>query len=117
MTLRADASSARAARRFLRSVLQGWQCDHVVEVTLLAANELVTNAILHARTELHLLVKLHGSALRVEVADHSDQLPVHRHVPDDATSGRGIALIDAVSARWGVDALPDGKRVWFEVPT
>jgi anti-sigma regulatory factor (Ser/Thr protein kinase) len=117
MTLRADASSARAARRFLRSVLEGWQCDHVIEVTLLAANELVTNAILHARTELHLLVRLQRDSLRIEVADHDDQLPIHRHVPEDATEGRGIALIDAVAARWGVDALPDGKRVWFELPT
>lgn len=117
MTLRAEAASARAARRFLRAVLGGWQCDHVVELTLLAANELVTNAILHARTELHLAVRLHAGMLRVEVADHCDQLPVHRHPPDDATGGRGIALIDTVAARWGVDALPDGKRVWFEVPT
>lgn len=117
MTLRADASSARAARRFLRAVLQGWQCDHVIEVVLLAANELVTNAILHARTELHLFVRLHAQAVRIEVADHSDQLPVHRHVGDEAIGGRGIALLDAVAARWGVDLLPDGKRVWFEVPT
>ena len=117
VTFRADASSARAARRFLRAVLGGWQCDHVVEITLLAANELVTNAIIHARTEVHLLVQLFQGAVRIEVADHSDQLPVHRHPPEDATGGRGIALLDAVAARWGVDVLPDGKRVWFEIPT
>lgn len=117
MTLRADASSARAARRFLRAVLGGWQCDHIVEVVLLAANELVTNAIIHAHTDLHLFVRLKEQALRIEVADHSDQLPVHRHVADDAIGGRGIALLDAVAARWGVELLPDGKRVWFEVPT
>jgi serine/threonine-protein kinase RsbW len=117
VTLHADASSARAARRFLRAVLQGWNCDHVVEVTLLVANELVTNAILHARTELHLMVSMGRGAVRVEVVDHNDQLPVHRHPPDDAVGGRGIALLDALSARWGVDVLADGKRVWFEVPT
>lgn len=89
----------------------------MIEVVLLTANELVTNAILHARTELHLFVRLQGQAVRIEVADHSDQLPVHRHVGDDATSGRGIALLDALAARWGVEILPDGKRVWFEVPT
>jgi hypothetical protein len=33
-----------------------------------------------------------------------------------AGGGRGLWLVEALAARWGCEALPDGKRVWFEVP-
>ena len=115
--MRADASSARAARRFLRGVLEDWRCDEVVEVVLLAANELVTNAILHARTDFELGVRLMRGVVRIEVSDADVRLPVQRHARDDSLGGRGIAVLDAVAARWGVDRLPGGKRVWFELPT
>ena len=115
--MRADASSARAARRFLRTVLEDWRCDEIVEVVLLAANELVTNAILHARTDFEVGVRLAQGVVRIEVADADDRLPIHREARDDALGGRGMGVLDAVAARWGVDPVPGGKRVWFELPT
>lgn len=116
-TLRADASSARAARRFLRTVLEDWRCDEIVEVVLLAANELVTNAILHARTDFEVVVRMARGVVRIEVADGDDRPPVHREARDDALGGRGMGVLDAVAARWGVDMVPGGKRVWFELPS
>ncbi|HVF74238.1 MAG TPA: ATP-binding protein [Acidimicrobiales bacterium] len=115
-TLRADASSARAARRFLRDVLEDWRCDEVVEVVLLAANELVTNAILHARTDFELIVRLARGVVRIEVIDFDERLPVHRDARDDALGGRGMGVLNAVADRWGVDPVLGGKKVWFEVP-
>jgi len=33
-----------------------------------------------------------------------------------APSGRGMAIVEAMSNRWGVDERPDvGKTVWFEI--
>jgi anti-sigma regulatory factor (Ser/Thr protein kinase) len=114
--LRADARSAGRARAFVRDVLQQWGCDHLVELTVLVANEVVTNAILHARTDVQVEVRLGQGCVRVEVSDRADTEPVRRNTPDDATGGRGIALLDAMATRWGVDSLPDGgKRVWFEM--
>ena len=34
----------------------------------------------------------------------------------DATTGRGMRLVDSISSRWGVDRSPDRKVVWFELP-
>jgi anti-sigma regulatory factor (Ser/Thr protein kinase) len=113
--LRADAKSAGQARAFVRDCLQQWGCDHMVELTVLLANEVVTNAILHARTDVSIAVRLVRDFVRVEVEDRCPAPPVRRSTPDDATGGRGLALLDAVAGRWGVDLLPDGKRVWFEM--
>ncbi len=115
--LRADAASARSARLFLRSVLEDWRCDEVVELVLLAANELVTNAILHARTDVEVVVRLWRGVVRVEVFDSDGaHLPAPRVVSADAMGGRGLAVLDAVAARWGVEVEDGGKRVWFELP-
>ncbi|HEX2039697.1 MAG TPA: ATP-binding protein [Acidimicrobiales bacterium] len=113
--LRADARSAGRARAFVRDALRRWGCHHMVELTVLVANEVVTNAILHARSEVGLRVRLSEGYVRVEVTDRSHAEPVRRSTPDDATGGRGIALLDATATRWGVDLLPEGKRVWFDM--
>lgn len=114
--LRAHASSARAARRFLREVLESWRCDEALEAVLLAANEVVTNAIIHAHSEVELVVRLRSRVIRIEVLDGAARLPAPRDGPDDSLGGRGLKVLDAVASRWGVDTLPGGKRVWFEVP-
>jgi len=113
--LRADARSAGRARAFVRDALRRWGCDHLVELTVLMANEVVTNAILHARTEVALRVRLAPGFVRIEVIDGSHAEPVRRATPEDATGGRGVALLDSMAARWGVDHLPEGKRVWFDM--
>ena len=114
--LRAHASSARAARQFLRRVLGEWRCDRTLEAVLLAANELVTNAIIHAHSEVELVVRLRAQVIRIEVIDAAEQVPTPRDTRDDSMGGRGLKVLDAVATRWGVDPLPTGKRVWFEVP-
>lgn len=114
--LRAHASSARAARRFLREVLESWRCDEALEAVLLAANEVVTNAIIHAHSEVELVVRLRSRVIRIEVVDGETRLPAPRDAPDDSLGGRGLKVLDVVASRWGVDRLPGGKRVWFEVP-
>ncbi len=87
----------------------------MVELTVLVANEVVTNAILHARTEVSLSIRMMQGYVRVEVVDLSHDEPVPRPTPVDATGGRGLALLDATATRWGVDRLPEGKRVWFDM--
>lgn len=87
----------------------------MIELTVLVANEVVTNAILHARTEVSLSVRMRPGHVRVEVTDMSHAQPVQRPTSADATGGRGIALLDAMATRWGVEELPDGKRVWFDM--
>lgn len=40
-------TSARAARRFVEATLHGWRLDILIEVVVLLAGELVTNALTH----------------------------------------------------------------------
>lgn len=39
-----------------------------------------------------------------------------RRFPDPSSEGgRGLGLVETLSARWGIDAGPDGKTVWFHL--
>ncbi len=91
-------------------------CHDVEGTVVLLANELVTNAILHARGDILLAVELAPGKVRIQVTDQSSQLPVHRGGVEEATSGRGLELVDALATAWGVEPMSDdGKQVWCEV--
>ena len=84
---------------------------------VLLTSELVTNAVLHARTEFTVRVVREGETVRVTVEDGSLAVPRQRTYGTDSTTGRGLRLVETLSAAWGVDPLPGGgKAVWFEVP-
>lgn len=82
----------------------------------LLVSEVATNAVLHAEgSEVRVRVLDRGPRLRVEVADGSEALPRPRDAPDGAEDGRGLALVQALAVRWGVESGPDGKTSWFEI--
>lgn len=114
-TLRADPRSARAARRFVTSTLTRWKCQHVADMVALLTSELVTNAVVHARSGVRLTLVLGRAAVRVEVADDAPGRPVLRRAGPESLSGRGLTLLDAIADRWGVEHATPGKSVWFEV--
>ena len=105
--------AARRGRRFVRQVLVDAGLDEAVEMTVLLANELITNAVLHGRSELELLVELDRGAVRVGVTDQNSRHPVVQEHDDEALDGRGLAMVDLVADAWGVTDAPGGKTVWF----
>ena len=112
-----EASSAGAARRFLRAELDQLHVgEPPAEATVLLTNELISNAVLHARTDMELRVRTEDDVLRVEVHDGNSRRPSPSPTPADATSGRGLHLVESLAERWGVEGTPDGKVVWFELP-
>jgi anti-anti-sigma factor len=117
LTLQAASTSPRAARNFVRGVLeQSGLSDATVEDAVLATNELVTNAVLHARTECTVRIEQYGEVIRVEVEDRDVTPPRPNLDPEPAmASGRGLILIEQVAVEWGHEPLPDGKIVWCEV--
>jgi hypothetical protein len=111
-----EARSAGLARRFLAGTLTGWGRTDYAEDAALLVTELVTNAALHARTDIVVSVELTGGVLRVAVTDGSPRHPVLRHYSVESTTGRGLALVSIVASRWGTEANADGtKTVWAEL--
>ena len=108
-----EAASARRARRLVGEVLEEAGLDELADVAMLLVSETVTNAVLHAATEVGLTVLADDGELRVEVRDGSSVLPGIRHYEDEATTGRGVGLVELLATGWGVDAGTGGKTVWF----
>jgi len=87
----------------------------VANAVSLLTTELVANAVLHARTDLLLVVEVEPRLVRVTVSDGSTQLPVVRQYAADDVTGRGLALVELFAARWGVSVTDEGKSVWCEI--
>nr|WP_246314741.1 SpoIIE family protein phosphatase [Kineococcus aurantiacus] len=117
--LPADPRSVRDARRVVQRCCghQGVD-DDTTETAVLLASELVTNAVVHGRSDARLRVVASPRSVHVEVGDDNDRVPVLQTHDDDALSGRGIWLLETAATRWGVREEPIGKVVWFtlEVP-
>ena len=116
--LPAAARSARAARDLVARACLDWGCSSQIGAATLIVSELVTNAVLHAGTDLWVSVARSGSRLRLAVHDNNDLLPTPR-VPDPThVSGRGMLLVAAVSQSWGaVRTTTGGKVVWAVLDT
>jgi anti-sigma regulatory factor (Ser/Thr protein kinase) len=109
-------SSVAAARRFIAARTAAWAFPEPVPGQLvLIGSELVTNAVLHARTELTLTLELREDRVRISVEDRSQAPATLRHYRPDALTGRGLGVVAALSDRWGVSTAPDGKVVWAEL--
>lgn len=85
------------------------------DVVALLVSELATNALVHGAGDVRVAVHEVGGSLRVEVADDGAGEPVLRDAGPDAEGGRGMALVAALADAWGVEPLPGGKTIWFEV--
>ena len=110
--------SAGAARRFVRSALSEMGLDDYWDQFALVVGEMAVNAVLHGRTDYRVVVyRLESGAVRVETHDANHDSPRRKtsFTPDPLTYGRGLALIEANSDRWGYADTPQGKLVWAEV--
>lgn len=121
VVLTAERSTPRQARHWvMRSVAAagvGGASNQVIE---LLAGELVSNAVVHGPPgqPVRVAVRVDGYVVRVAVTDRGGGVPQVRHPDPTAPSGRGMALVDALSTAWGSAQLPDGgTTVWFEVDT
>ncbi|MFE0965142.1 SpoIIE family protein phosphatase [Streptomyces fungicidicus] len=103
------------ARRFTRRTLRSWGVTADVDAALLVVSELVTNALVHTEGQVRLDITLVNDRLRLAVADASPRTPAKpTSIGWEATGGRGILLVEAVSAAWGTLPVSGGKQVWAE---
>ncbi|MFE4673678.1 ATP-binding protein [Streptomyces sp. NPDC056723] len=112
--------SARHVRRIVHALCEDWAVPaDLGDDMALGVTELLANVVRHvpgARAEVRLLHDPDTGHVRAEVSDEGPPLPPEApHSADPfAESGRGLAIVSAVAAKWGVQPLAVGKTVWFE---
>jgi anti-sigma regulatory factor (Ser/Thr protein kinase) len=107
--LSAHPTSLRAAAEFVAATLESWGWTEQTVTAVLLTNELVTNAIFYAETDVAVTVRGNGG-LRVEVFDYNTEPSLEL-----LDSAHGLGLVQALSSAWGVNALEQGTAVWFEL--
>ncbi|WP_369155920.1 SpoIIE family protein phosphatase [Streptomyces sp. R02] len=133
-TLSGSPLAPGSARALLRKTLTEWAqtsadgadllTGRVGDDAALVASELVTNAVVHAGTEVRLTCRLEEDtgALVVEVADrHPSRAPrddvAEAPAHDTHEYGRGLRLVAALAESWGVTYRAGSKTVWARLPT
>jgi anti-sigma regulatory factor (Ser/Thr protein kinase) len=112
-TFTRDGRGPADARRLVIETLLAWGYPDLVDDAAVIASELATNAVIHARTDFTVTIaRLPGGTVRVAVRDASRNPPRPRQPMPLEGSGRGLRLVEAIAAGWGVDFLADGKVVW-----
>jgi len=112
------ALAVSQARRFLWQALQDLLGEgdgsELADTLLLVVNELSTNAVLHARTGFVVRFAVDAVQARAQVTDANSRVPRPGLAPADATSGRGLAIIDGSGLQHGIHRHPGGKTVWLQ---
>ncbi len=112
----AEVSSVPLARDFVRQALEDWGAPHLHDEASLVVTELATNAVLHAGSPYQVRLRRSEGVVRIEVADGDPGTPEPQPFSATAETGRGIVLVSAISASWGIDAQPgQGKITWAEL--
>ncbi len=115
-TLCMTVDGPRAARAFLSDALVDWDQERHADIAALLVSELVTNAIVHARSPVGLRVAMVESTIRVEINDESREAPRILASSPAEPGGYGLPLVNSLAHQWGYEVLQeDGKRVWFEL--
>jgi anti-sigma regulatory factor (Ser/Thr protein kinase) len=112
----AERDAPRSDRHFVAAALGRWgYAGSLVDDAQLLVTELATNAAVHARSTFSVVARTGEPGIRVSVHDASPVEPTLRDDDPTAQSGRGLQLVAALSASWGVDVTADGKTVWAEL--
>ncbi|MEH0544307.1 SpoIIE family protein phosphatase [Streptomyces sp. B21-105] len=122
------------ARDLIRVALSEWAAtglpgavklrERLAEDAILVVSELVTNAVVHAGTEVELVCRLEAEpgppdgdlAVVVEVCDRHPSRTPRDHAPDPPHGmpehGRGLRLVATLADAWGVTYRRGAKTVW-----
>jgi anti-sigma regulatory factor (Ser/Thr protein kinase) len=101
-----------------RQLLTVWFGDaleqNLLDAAKLISSELINNAVLHGRGAIRLLADVNDDRVLIEVVDEGEGFEhVVREVPFDQLSGRGLAIVEAASSRWGIHE--GTTHVWAEM--
>jgi anti-sigma regulatory factor (Ser/Thr protein kinase) len=108
----ADAQVEGISRAHIAQALAADSSPCRVDDVVATVSELVANAVVHAQSELKVLLEKWQNMIVVAVEDQSIVPPVVQSVDYLAESGRGLQIVDSVSDHWGYAMTEEGKRVW-----
>jgi serine phosphatase RsbU (regulator of sigma subunit)/anti-sigma regulatory factor (Ser/Thr protein kinase) len=144
LRLPAAGSSPALARQAVGGLVAEAGLADVLDEALLLTSELVTNGVVHARTEIELEIIAGPGGLRVSVTDFAAPTPtlvitevragmgtgdpsgeghgrlvqldqVNRDDGGPAEGGRGLLLVSRFASRWGTSHERGGRTVWFSL--
>jgi anti-sigma regulatory factor (Ser/Thr protein kinase) len=101
----------RAVRDWSSGLVRSETISHNIS---LIVGELVTNAVVHARSTLRIVVTFRPHRLRIEVHD-DDSTPPHIRPDPGPDGGFGLHIVTETSNRWGWLPTQSGKLVWADV--
>ncbi|MFD7815522.1 ATP-binding protein [Streptomyces sp. NPDC059785] len=115
--LKGAASSACPARGLVARTLEGRGLPAAVPAGELVVTELVANAVKHTRCPVIVVkvTRLAQDRTRIAVFDPSEERPVPGKPAPEQEGGRGLTIIAAMAADWGVETRATGKWVWAEL--
>ncbi len=105
--------AASSARRLVEESLQQWGArPEVVHDVVLMASELVTNAMMHGRSPIDLLLRSNGTQIVLEVQDRGAFRPRRLQPTEQDERGRGLHIVSELADQWGSRSTANGKSVW-----
>ena len=117
----AASSVGVARRRLVSDLLADGICDSGVCDVALVFSELLSNALCHAGplpgAKIRVSWRLEEDSVRVCVCDGGSQTTPELGEPTQAaTGGRGLRIVEKLSAGWGTSHDDEGTTVWARVP-
>lgn len=111
-----ELASVRQARAFVRDRLHAWDLPALVDDAFIVVSELAANAITHANSCYRIRLVLSEVVLRIEVRDGGTGTPEPQPLSITEEHGRGLLMVAALAASWGIeDAADDHKVVWADL--
>ena len=112
--------ACRAARRFVRATVEDSGGEpEIADAAELVCSELAVNAVRHAHSAFTVDVVCSRDGVRVAVTDENRSraaTPIDdRPAPFPVRTARGLGIVSALSADWGVEEQPEGTVVWADL--
>jgi anti-sigma regulatory factor (Ser/Thr protein kinase) len=117
LDLPAHAAAPSVARAWLHTIADTTALPAgLVSDATLVLSELVTNAVVHAATDVHVSIELHDdTGIHLEVGDDTAALPRVLVCEPEHIGGAGMRIVEQLVASWGARRVGPGKIVWADL--